>query len=417
MKNWSFKIDNDKSINLVLNGKKNAYSLNYNEKEIPQINEESIIHFDNEKDACKIKIIDYKILKFKDVTLDEALLEGYSSLDIWKKKYLDLFKKTNSSFNEENIIIFVIFKVTNNFVKERLELGKKIANLNLDLFNKIESLYEINAGFNNTLFSVNNKYIIKVCTNTELEISFEKEYNFYKSNSSNKSIPKLYKYDNTKKEVNYLYEIIEKLNGNTLYYYWYKMNEIEREETIKKLISIIKSFHNIKANEYDWAKVIKEEIQKRIKDNKDLFSDEDYDIIIKSLNKYDEILKDNYFALIHNDLHFDNIIYDNGNIKIIDFNDCLSAPIDFEFRQLYICQYKPWKWANIEMDPYQKEKDYKNIWNYIKKYYDKLNDINYLEERMIIYRIWNDSEHLKKYHSKELIDSVVENSKKILELK
>ena len=82
MKNWSFNIDNDESINLVLNGKKNAYSLIYNEKEIPQINEELIIKFDNEKDACKIKIIDYKILKFKDVTLDEALLEGYSSLDI-----------------------------------------------------------------------------------------------------------------------------------------------------------------------------------------------------------------------------------------------------------------------------------------------------------------------------------------------
>lgn len=66
------------------------------------------------------------------------------------------------------------------------------------------------------------------------------------------------------------------------------------------------------------------------------------------------------------------------------------------------------------MDPYQKPEDYKNIWNYIKKYYKELNEIKFLEQRMIIYRIWNDIGHLKKYHNVELTKGIVENSKKLI---
>ena len=51
MKNWSFGMDNDNLVNLVLAGKKIATTCLYNEENIPTIGEESIIHFDNEKDA------------------------------------------------------------------------------------------------------------------------------------------------------------------------------------------------------------------------------------------------------------------------------------------------------------------------------------------------------------------------------
>ena len=80
-----------------------------------------------------------------------------------------------------------------------------------------------------------------------------------------------------------------------------------------------------------------------------------------------------------------------------------------------MCKDRPWKWANTEMDPYQKPEDYKNIRNYILKYYDKLSKIKYLNERMYIYEILNDIRHLPKYKLKELIDNIVDKSKKILD--
>lgn len=415
MKSWSFGVDNDKLIELVLMGKKTATTSNYDENELPIIGEESIIHFDNEKEACVVKTIDYKIMKFKDMTEELASLEGEGdlSLDYWRKVHFDFFKSYNPDFNDDTLVVFEEFKVVRNLVNERLELGREIANKNLDFFKEIKSIKEINAGFNNTLFNINDKYIIKVCTNKDLESTFKVEYNFYESNKNNKFIPKLYKYDDSKKDVKYIYEIIEKLEGNTLYYFWYKMDENEREETIKKLMLIVKEFHSNKKESYDWLNKIKNDILNKINECEKLFSKDDYNMIINSINKYDNYLIDNRFALIHNDLHFDNIIYNNGILKIIDFNDSIYAPIDFEFRQLYMCQEKPWKWANIEMDPYQKPDSYKNIWIYIKKYYKELNDIKYLEQRMIIYRIWNDADLLKRYHSKELINGIIDNSKKL----
>ena len=72
MKNWSFATNNDKLISLVLKGQKRATSYLYKEEDIPVIGEESIIHFDNEKDACIVKTINYKILKFKDIKATAA---------------------------------------------------------------------------------------------------------------------------------------------------------------------------------------------------------------------------------------------------------------------------------------------------------------------------------------------------------
>lgn len=61
MKKWSFGVDNDKLIELVLDGKKVATSCLYENNELPVIGEESIIQFDNEKDACIVRTVDYKI--------------------------------------------------------------------------------------------------------------------------------------------------------------------------------------------------------------------------------------------------------------------------------------------------------------------------------------------------------------------
>lgn len=138
MKTWHFGIDNDKLVNLVLEGKKTATTSLYDIDDIPVISEESILLFDNDKEACITKIIDYKIMKFKDMTEDLSKLEGEGDLSLgyWKKEHIKLFKSIDPTFNEDRKVIFEIFKVTKNLVNERLKLGKTIADLNLDIFKK-----------------------------------------------------------------------------------------------------------------------------------------------------------------------------------------------------------------------------------------------------------------------------------------
>lgn len=113
--------------------------------------------------------------------------------------YIEYFKSINPDLNENTKIIFEVFEVKENLIEKRLKLAKTIAKFNNDIIGNIENIEEINAGFNNSIFSINNKYIIKVCSNEDKENLFDIEANFYNSNQDNESIPILYKYDKSKK--------------------------------------------------------------------------------------------------------------------------------------------------------------------------------------------------------------------------
>ena len=59
MNSWRFWINNDK---LIIEGKKTATSSLYKYDKVPVIDKETIIHYDDEKEACVVKPIDYKIM-------------------------------------------------------------------------------------------------------------------------------------------------------------------------------------------------------------------------------------------------------------------------------------------------------------------------------------------------------------------
>ena len=114
LEKWKFGIDNNELISLVLSGKKTATSSLYkSDMKLPVIGEESIICYDDGTEACIVKTLDYKIIKFNEMTEDYAKLEGEGdlSLNYWKNVHYDFFKSIDSTFNDENKIVFEIFEV------------------------------------------------------------------------------------------------------------------------------------------------------------------------------------------------------------------------------------------------------------------------------------------------------------------
>ena len=413
LKTWRFAYDNDNQIKRVLLGWQTATTYLYNEKNTPN-NYEEVLVFDNEKKACITKTLKIIITEFKNIDENLSKLEKDDFVN-WQQTHINYFKSVNPNFDENTKVVFKIFEVKENLTEKRLELARKITEANQDIFGNISKIEEVNAGFNNSIFDVNDTFIIKVCDNIEKEKLFDTEANFYNSNKDNNNIPTLYKFDKSKSVIPYVYEIIEKVNGKTVYYHWYKMNEQEREKLIQKIVKILQKIHLKNYPEYNWSENIKNKILDSFNQTTDMFREEEKDIILKSLDKYDEILSDNKFSLIHNDLHFDNILIDNNkNIKLIDFNDSIIAPFDYDLRLLYMSVETPWKWANIKMDPYQKPEDYKHLFEYIKKYYKELNNIKYLDERMLVYRILDDFKLLPRFRETEAKDRILLNSKKLL---
>jgi len=290
------------------------------------------------------------------------------------------------------------------------EVLNKIIDQNKNLFKDISNIEKVNVGFTNTIYIINNKYIIKICNDINNEPKFKKEINFYNSNKGNNLIPKLYISNIDKKDIPYMYEIIEKVDGVSLFNVWYKLNEEQREDIIKQLCLAMKEFHKHTSNKYDWSQKTKEIFNKAYNKSKELnlFNKEEINIIDKAYLLFDKYLKSNEFVLVHNDLHFDNIIYNNGNIKLIDFERSLYAPKDFELDIIYRMIRKPYKFASEETEKYTKTSDYANIMSYIEKYYPELIHIDNLYKRLYIYDIVY---YLKQYieytHIKELKDNIL----------
>lgn len=288
------------------------------------------------------------------------------------------------------------------------EILDTILNENELLFGQYKELHKISIGFTNTIFSVDNKYIIKVCTNIDNEEKFIKEINFYNSNKKSSLIPKLYLSSIDKTNIPYMYEILEKVDGVTLYDVWHTLNEKEREEIIKQLCEAMKQFHSNVGGKFDWSKKTTELFITVYSKAKllNVFNGEELELIKVALAKFPELLKSDEFVLVHNDLHFDNIFYKDGKVKLIDFERSVYAPKDFELDIIYRMIRKPWKFASEENEKYTKLSDYENIMRYIEKYYPELINIDNLYERLAIYDMIY---YLKQYINNSSITELKED--------
>lgn len=115
IKKWKFGTNNEELIKLVLSGKKTATTSLFN-NEITPIGEESIILHDDNTFACKIKIKKVIITKFKDVTVEEAKLEGEGNLSLlyWRSVHKDYFKQF-ANFDEDMLVMIEIFELIKRY--------------------------------------------------------------------------------------------------------------------------------------------------------------------------------------------------------------------------------------------------------------------------------------------------------------
>lgn len=294
------------------------------------------------------------------------------------------------------------------------EIINKIIQQNISLFGENPKIQKINIGFTNTIYNVNDSYIIKICTNLDNESEFKKEIDFYNSNKNNELIPKLYYSSTDKKDVPYFYEIIEKVDGVSLYNVWHTFSEEQRESVIKQLCDAMKHIHSNTGKQYDWTGKFKEEFRTLFDSaNKlNIFDEDEQKLLTYAFSKFEKYLGSDYFVLVHNDLHFDNIFYNDGKIKIIDFERSMYAPRDFELDILYRMIRKPWKFASEETEQFTDSSHYANIMSYIEKYYPELIHIDNLYQRLAIYDMVYFMKHLIKHPEiEELKDDVLFGAK------
>ena len=295
----------------------------------------------------------------------------------------------------------------------------KIIELNKSIFGEIARIEKVNVGFTNTIYNVNDLFIIKICTKLENESKFKKEIDFYNANKNNSLIPKLYYSNTDKQDIPYFYEIIEKVEGVSLYNVWHTFSEEQREDMIKQLCEAMKQMHSNVSCTYDWTKYMKDKFTSSYTKTKELnvFNEEEQNLLDYAFSKFEKYLESDDFVFIHNDLHFDNIFVNDGKIKIIDFERSMFAPRDFELDILYRMIRKPWKFASEETEQYIDSSDYTNIMLYINKYYSKLLNVPNLSQRLAIYDMVYFFKQLVEYPEIDELKEDVISASKIVALK
>ena len=292
----------------------------------------------------------------------------------------------------------IIIKLTTKETENYDSVMQKIVDSNEILKGKQYNL--ITAGFTNTIYSVDN-YIIRICTNLRNEERFVTEINFYKENKDNNGIPQLYVWDTTKSVVPYYYEIIEKVAGKALYELWGILSDIERRKIAIQIIDILKPFHTKEVKGYEFLEMLKTKIL-FLKDKCNL-DGEMFNDLIEICYKY---FKENKFGLIHGDLHFDNFMFDGTNLHLLDFERCMVAPIDYDFRIFSVSRFVPWLWASGKTDMITVPSDYQTLMDMIIDNYPELNKIPYIRERLDFYSIMELLDNYKNMKSEDRMNEV-----------
>jgi aminoglycoside phosphotransferase (APT) family kinase protein len=284
--------------------------------------------------------------------------------------------------------------------------------------NKLEPIKEIKKieiGFTNKVYSINEKYILKVCEDITNENNFEWEVYFYKSFKTKIPVPEVIIYDKTKRIYNKNYMIYKKIQGDNLYFKWHLMNNFERKKIIQQLCEILKKINKFQIKEsINWKTKIENDIHKSITEitNKKILNNKEIWSINQFIEKNINVLNEQKIALVYWDAHFDNIIVNKNKIVgILDFERTELASIDLVLDIIQRMIEYPKKYMSKYTEKYAKKEDYSQLMVWFKEFYPELFKFKNMNIRLKLYAIKHDLDTLvwypKSKETKEMIRKTI----------
>ena len=283
----------------------------------------------------------------------------------------------------------------------------------IDTINKILAREEIGyhyieqstSGFTSIVFFVDDKYVVKFSNTPKLSEKLEKEISFYR----NSNLPFIPKYISSGKFDDTTYLIIERLKGESLFHIWHKLDAKERKDVTKQIAKILNKFHE-QPGSYLSDKFIQTNWQEKWRKSLDLNIRilEKYRFDTTNLKDFTQHRLDKLFektknGLVYNDAHFDNFIYDNGKVYLIDFDRILYCSIDYELLIIKQMLDNPIKFASLEDEPYVNIEDYSEIYGDLKKECPDMFAFEYIDDRVFIYQFIYNLGQAYEYNRREWI--------------
>ncbi|MEK6858045.1 MAG: phosphotransferase, partial [Nanoarchaeota archaeon] len=216
-------------------------------------------------------------------------------------------------------------------------------------------------------------------------------------------VPKIIVYDNTKKKFSKVFVIYHKIKGDNLYAKWHLLSNAERKNIVKQLCKILKKINNSSYGNFvkkfklkssiNWHDKILSQIRSHLKniESKKILSTEFIQKIKSFVETHHQVLNEQKIALVHWDVHFDNILIKNNQIVgLIDFERTELASIDFTLDVIKRMVEYPKKYMSKKFEKFAKKKEYSKLLNWFKEFYPELFQFKNLDKRLDLYSIEHD---------------------------
>ena len=254
----------------------------------------------------------------------------------------------------------------------------------------IETSSRLNIGYNRVVTSVNNELVVKMCFDATKLDGFRREIEYYE-NDKNTFHPNLITYDLTGNVFPFYYSIEEKVHGINLFTIWGTLSQEERKKVLMQLTNIFKIIHDIRCLGNQAIFSLQADFDKYLGKiiTMELLPQGKVDYLCELKNRIDSLFKTAKFGMIHGDIHYNNIVYLDGEIKIVDFECYKAASLDREFDTLSRMVRNPNGFIHKESQTEVDSKDYKDIIPFFKEYYPEVCSLDGFGERLLMYDCLN----------------------------
>jgi|TARA_B100002003_G_C14065439_1_gene512753 aminoglycoside phosphotransferase (APT) family kinase protein len=285
---------------------------------------------------------------------------------------------------------------------------------------KVESVANIEIGFTNKVYLVNDAFILKVCEDESNEQKFEIEVFFYNFFKDKIPVPKIRVFDKSKSIYGKFFMIYPKIDGDNLYAKWHLLNNNQRKIIIKQLCDILKVINKSPFDQFlqkfdvtfsdNWHDKILNQIQNSLKkiEKKKLLSSEFIKIIKKFVDDNHNVLKEQKLALVYWDAHFDNLLVQETKIVgILDFERTEVSSIDFVLDIVKRMVEYPKKYMSEKFEKFAKKKDYAHLLDWFQEFYPELFEFKNLDKRLDLYAVEHDLDTLIWYPNSREVKQMI----------
>ena len=245
----------------------------------------------------------------------------------------------------------------------------------------INSIQKIDIGFSNDVYSVDDKYILKIGRSPKYEEFNKKDIYICNLFESQMPTPQILYSDESKKLIDNVFFIYPKIQGDNLYDKWHLFDNNERKQIVEQICSILKKINKTPYGDFakkfsidtnvDWKTNMISRIKDLVEKTRSAKSldTNTANAIYSFIEKHKDVLQEQKLALTYWDLHFDNLLVSNDKIVgILDFERMEVSSIDYTLVLVSRMIKNPKKYASKNAEQFIEKEDYSELLDWYKSF-------------------------------------------------